>query len=286
MERREFEVDSGKTVLDWVMGAYGVDEATASRVILQGSVWLSGKRMKDPCHRPEGGVLLVFFPSRTFPEYTLSPDRILYEDDDMLAIDKVPGIPSCPTPFSDLNCASWGVEKYLRSRGVDHHVHAVHRLDQPVSGVLLFGKHKQAEAALARMFQDRRVKKLYLAGVERLEHPPERLLVDEPVEWKGKWKEARSFIRYYGDEEEFSFFFASPLTGRPHQLRKHFAKRLVPIVGDAQYGRWCREDRLFLACVYIRFPHPVLGKRLEIEARPNPSRLKEYFLRDFPSLLL
>lgn len=247
-----------------LMDDFSIPEKEAVQLIEQGSVWFLKRRLKDANRIIPEGEIEVFYPHKPIVEYTLSPELVRFEDDDIMLVYKEGGINTCPSPFSDYDCLSWGVQKYLNSKGSEYTVSSVHRLDKPAQGLVFFAKHKEAEKRLHHMFLGRRVKKVYLAVIPEIENPPLRLVIRDEVEWRGKVQEARSFIRLLKAAEGRCYYAASPLTGRPHQLRKHFAKYIAPIIGDAQYGPYTSADELQLAAFYYRFIHPMNGKKLEL----------------------
>ena len=252
-----------------IAAEFSIDESGARKMVLQGGVFREKKRLKNPEAVLSGGEVEAFFPHKPIEEYTFAPELIRFEDEHILLVFKEPGVPSCPSPFSDTNCLTWGVEKYLHSKGNHYTVHAVHRLDQPAQGLIFFAKHKEAEKALHKMFLERKVKKVYCAVTQEMIDPPLRLVIKDVVDWRGKVQEARSFIKYLGSRDGMSFFAASPLTGRPHQIRKHFAKYLSPIIGDAQYGGYSSEDELLLCACRYRFRHPLTGEWMDITHVPE-----------------
>jgi 23S rRNA pseudouridine1911/1915/1917 synthase len=248
-----------------------LEEAEILRLLRFGGVWTENSRTKNPEARIETPVT-VYEPSRPVEEFTLDPALLFYEDERILAVRKPGRVNTCETPFSDIDCLSWGVEKYLRVQGVDTHVNAVHRLDQPARGLVLFGKDKEAEKRLHGLFQKRKIHKLYRALTPEFNRTGERWLFRDTLEWRGKEKSARTWVRYAGQKENRLYFDAYPLTGRTHQIRKHFARYLAPIVGDGIYGGYPLETDLELCCWYYRFRHPFTGKKLELCDLPERCR--------------
>ena len=172
---------------------------------------------------------------------------VLYEDDDVLAVDKPPGLPMHPT-------ATWfrnTLTAVLRERYGDPAPAIAHRLDRETSGIVVCGRHKEAERALKIAFERRRTKKVYLAIVEgepeasggvvrlpmRRVETRDRVLhvlmeIDEkagaPAEtrWEVLERRAgRALLRIRIG------------TGRQHQIRVHLSAIGHPIVGDKLYGR-------------------------------------------------
>lgn len=257
-----------REVAAW-LAARGLPQDRAETLIRQGSVFCRKVRLHDPQFRPEpaDGELEIFYPELPVTEFTLDPELVVFEDEHILAVDKPAGVNTAPSPFSDRDCLTWGVEKYL---GGQWPVHAVHRLDRDTGGLVLFAKHKAAEKGLHRLFRSREILKAYQAWTDPF--PLDRSHPGFPVwrwrdqlDFRGKVQTAATTAVFRGQTVEHLFaWIVLPHTGRTHQIRRHFARYLVPLVGDRAYGR--KDDRrpLGLRCALLRFVHPVTGVGLEI----------------------
>ena len=213
---------------------------------------------------------------------------ILYQDDRLVAIDKPSGlvVHRSAQAHDSVNCIS------LLRRQLGRFVFAVHRLDRGASGVLLFALDREAGQALSAAFAERRVEKHYLALVRGF--VPEHGAIDSPLADPGRAAPQPAETRFtrLGTVElpqpmrphptaRYSLVRAEPLTGRTHQLRRHFAHIRHPIVGDANHGdghhnRLFRRlfgcHRLLLHASRLAVPHPATGDPLVIEA-PLPEEL-------------
>ena len=165
---------------------------------------------------------------------------------------------------------------------IGRHVHAVHRLDRATSGVLLFA----LDPGTARRMQERLeaggVEKRYLALVRGI--PPEAGVIDHPIprDEDGPRVPAVTEFRRLAVFERYALVEARPLTGRRHQIRRHFKHLSHPLIGDVRYGkgehnRLFRErfglHRLALHALELAFEHPETGERLRIAA-PVPEDLE------------
>ncbi len=184
------------------------------------------------------------------PELTLIPEAIpldiLYEDKDLIAINKPPGLVVHPAPghlqgtfVHDLlyHCKELQGTDPLRP-GI------VHRLDKDSSGVLLAAKHAQAHAKLVELFANRHIEKEYFAICVGT---PSDGLIDSPIGRhptkrqemcvdKEKGKNAQSVITVHKQMGDLSFVHIQLLTGRTHQIRVHLSSIGYPILGDKVYG--------------------------------------------------
>lgn len=161
---------------------------------------------------------------------------------------------------------------------IDALVYPVHRLDRGTSGALVFARSSQDAAALAGSFEARTVEKKYLALVRG------RMVADEgiidyaiPKSEDGERVPAvtRFEVLARSEVERCSLVQAMPETGRLHQIRRHLRHLTHPLIGDVAYGsgainRHYREvyglHRLALHASSIRFPHPVTGVMLRVDA--------------------
>lgn len=293
MKRRSFRVaQAGQALAQAVAAELGVAEAEARRLIEVGAVYLAGRRCREPGLRLEVGqaVMVVLEEGgRSVLEPAVQEAaalRVLYEDAELVAVDKPAGVPTQPTPGRVGDSLVDQVSGYLgREAGL------VHRLDRETSGVVVFGKTGQAVSALAAEFREGRARKRYLAvcgpGL------PEQGRVDLPLSKDpsrpGRWRASRTangvpawteFRRLYGGSE-YSLVELWPRTGRTHQLRAHLVAVGAPILGDSRYGGARRAagleaPRCLLHAQALEVPHPRSGRPLRLEA-PVPEDMLRFF---------
>lgn len=265
MKRVRFAADSTSLVdqlrrhLEPVVGRPVSDE-DALVLLNQGSVYRDGARHKDA--GSAGGSIEVFWPDLPVEEFTLDPARVVWQDESLLAVDKPAGVNSAPSPFSDIDCLTWGVANYLGVPRVD----AVHRLDRDTRGLMLFPKTKDAERGLHALFRERRVRKVYRALTPNVEAGAVYRWRDI-LDWRGRVQTAATTVLRSGTDDHGRLVWTVlPHTGRPHQIRKHFARYLVPLWGDRVYAPrvYGPGDELGLVCVGYRFRHPITGEPLSI----------------------
>ncbi len=223
------------------------------------------------------------------------PLTILYEDDDLLVVDKPAGMVVHPGAGNRRGTLANALAFHFGnlSRGDSLRPGIVHRLDKGTSGILVVAKNERAHDHLAQQFQARTVRKVYLAllhGTLR----PERGEISRAIGRDSRLrtrisprtnrpKEALTryeALRYF---EDFTYVKAFPVTGRTHQIRVHFASQGHPVVGDETYrtrpttGSRSRArplKRLFLHATLLEFDHPKSGERLVFEV-PLPLELAD-----------
>lgn len=171
-------------------------------------------------------------------------------------------------------------------------VHPAHRLDRGTSGVLVFGLTPEAAQQVERAFAEGRVAKRYLALVRGM--APDAVTVDHPIareEGKPKLPSTTHVARLEhfevtneetGVTRRYSWVEARPITGRPHQIRRHLKHISHPIVGDVRYGksehnrlfrRRFGVERLVLHAERLTLPHPHEPRLVTVSA-PLPEELE------------
>jgi len=206
-----------------------------------------------------------------------SPDLpILYCDRFLLAVNK----PSDIAVHRGLSRERIAVLQLARNT-VGKRVYPVHRLDRATSGALLLALDPGTARRLQEKLEAGEVEKRYLALVRGI--PPEQGVIDHPVPRSpgGPRVPAVTEFRRLATFERYALVEARPLTGRFHQIRRHFKHLSHPLIGDVRYGkgehnRMFRERfglyRLALHAVELAFDHPGTGERLRIVA-PLPEDL-------------
>ncbi len=211
------------------------------------------------------------------------PLRIVYEDSDVLVIDKAAGQVVHPAPGHATGTLVNAILHHvpdLAGVGGEMRPGIVHRLDKDTSGLLLVAKNDQAHRALQRQFKERTVHKVYLALLEgtltprqgTIEAPIGRdprqrqrmTVLVQPGSKQARQATTRYQVHTYFDE--YTLVEAEPLTGRTHQIRVHFQFIGFPLVGDRVYGyRKQRLDcpRQFLHAQRLGFHLPATGEYVE-----------------------
>lgn len=212
--------------------------------------------------------------------------EIIYQDEYIVAINKPHGLMVHRSPIAT-NTDTFAMQ-LLRDQ-LEQHVHPVHRLDRKTSGVLLFALDKDTLRHLSDQFAQRKTKKTYWAIVRGF--TDENGTIDyELTNDKGKSQEAITHYRTLEQTEidlpfgqhltsRYSLVEAKPITGRMHQLRKHFAHIHHPIIGDRPHG--CnKQNKLFLEkwkmgtmllhAAHLSFKHPETDLPLSIKANLQP----------------
>lgn len=174
---------------------------------------------------------------------------ILFEDDDILALNKPPNMPTHISLGHPTGTLANGVFYYFSSRGIPFVFRAINRLDRDTSGVVLIAKNRTSAARLSGLLQSGKIRKKYIAVLNGQLSPelgeitapirrkPDSIMLREICENTHEGgKTALTVYRVLGRGKGITVAEAEPITGRTHQLRVHFASVGCPIVGDSLYG--------------------------------------------------
>ncbi len=208
--------------------------------------------------------------------------EILYEDNHLLVVHKPAGLLTQGDKTGDATALEAGKEYIRRTANKPGAVFLglVHRIDRPVSGVLVFARTSKAASRLAKSFHDREVEKTYLAvvlgklrnnegeleGFIERTHLRSRLAKTESA----RAKRAALSYRVLAAHGELSLLEVIPHTGRHHQIRLQLSHAGHPVAGDLKYGaRQALPDKsIALHAARISFPHPVKDEVVSFSAPP------------------
>ena len=253
---------------------------------LEDGITLDGARVTVRAKVQEGQALSVRL---TVPERTSGvipaegPLDIVYEDGDVVVVDKRPGVLVHPGHghFNDTlgNFLLWHYDQ----TGDESDFHPVHRLDKGTSGLLVVAKHPHAQERLKNQLHTGDFRRVYLAVCDGCPEPP-AAVIDAPIGMAGGSLVART-VRPDGlpartrykvlDSGPRSLVELELDTGRTHQIRVHMAYLGCPLTGDFLYGR---EDKSLIArpalhSCRLELAHPVTGARLALES-PLPEDMR------------
>ncbi len=221
---------------------------------------------------------------------------ILYEDEDVLVINKPKGLTVHPAPsVKEPTLVDWLKHKGIRLStisGEERHG-IVHRLDKGTTGVMVVAKNNETHEALSKQLQDRSMGRYYLAIINI--PLKENVIVDKPIGRssanrlkmaivEGAKASKTEFSKLYPSRDEKHELIACKLySGRTHQIRVHLESIGRGILGDHLYGFKSKEDKIdeiFLHAYILYFNHPTSGERMEFVA-PIQEGMKNYLHNNF-----
>jgi len=212
---------------------------------------------------------------------------ILYEDRDIIVIDKSAGLLTVKATYEKEKTAHHILTTYIRKGCLKSkkELFVVHRLDRDTSGVLVFAKSFEAKENLKLQWKN--VKKKYLAVVHGILTEKNGTITSylaenddyevSSVKDPGKGELAKTRYKVIKEAKKFSLLEIELLTGKKNQIRVHFSEKGHPLVGDDKYGKKGEpKSRLALHSHYLTFRHPHSGKELTFEAEV-PVFFKSFF---------
>ena len=203
---------------------------------------------------------------------------ILYEDRDILVVNKPAGLLTVGTKTNKFKTAEYILTDYVRKGSLKsrNQIFVVHRLDQWTSGVLIFAKSEEVKSLLQAQWQS--TEKKYVAVVYGHPAPKEGKITSYLAENKAyevystkdatKGRLAHTAYKVLKETKQFSLLEINLLTGRKNQIRVHMADQGHPVVGDRKYGKNKDEySRLALHSKSISFKHPTSGEQITFETK-------------------
>ena len=201
-------------------------------------------------------------------------DRILLSNQQFVVVNKRGGESSMDDKLQGRSLQH-KVKSYCK-----HPVHVVNRLDEPVSGLVLFAKNEKAMQSLSSQFSARNVRKSYLTAVSKIDIDQEGVFEDyisinkkinkafQATKSDADSRHCALNYKLIGSGERYHFFWIQPHTGRQHQTRFQLAMRGLHVKGDVKYGtRRKNDDRaIHLHAWELAFNHPISTERTNVRS--------------------
>lgn len=224
--------------------------------------------------------------------------KIVYEDDDLIVVNKQPGLLTvAATPGSSETTAFSILRAYVKRQNARAGIYVVHRLDRETSGLLVFARSEELQHYMRQYWRELVTDRTYIALAEGVLEPREgkittwltedkrnAVVYSSPVDDGGdiaitNYKVLRTTPPPYGGGREgvYSLVELHLETGRTNQIRVHLASKGCPVVGDRKYGHGNESspiDRLCLHAKVLEFIHPVTEKKVRFES-PVPKEFNK-----------
>lgn len=269
----------GLLLRDYLLQVRGLSRRILTSVKFEGGKLLvNGRSVTVRYQLAENDVIEVIFPPERRSELLVPepiPINIVYEDDDVLVVNKPPYMATIPSNHHPRHTLANGIVHHYNQHKVPYTVHVVTRLDRDTSGLLLVAKHRYSHSILFQNQKEGSVNRSYQAIVSGqlkekkgiLDYPIDRSpnsIIKRMVASTGK----RAVTHYQVKEvlEKVSLVEINLETGRTHQIRVHFSFIGHPLIGDSLYdGDSTKLQRQALHCHKLGFHHPLTKQRMEFE---------------------
>ena len=260
------------------------------KLIEDGQILVNGNKKKISYKVQIGDVIQIHIPEpkKTDIKAQNIPIEVIYEDDDILVVNKPKGMvvhPANGNPDGTLvNAVMALCKESLSGVGGEIRPGIVHRLDKDTSGLLIIAKNDLAHIKMSEQIKDRKVKKIYIALVKgnvaeneaTIDMPIGRSTKDrKKMAVRKDGKEAITHFKVIKRYDKYTLLEIKIDTGRTHQIRVHMEKIGHPVVGDTVYSNGKNEFGVvgqMLHAKSLDFTHPITGKKMHFEAE-----LPEYF---------
>ncbi|MDD5455212.1 MAG: RluA family pseudouridine synthase [Candidatus Ratteibacteria bacterium] len=286
----------------FLLSKLGFSRSKAQKLIHNGNVKVNQKIIDIPHHRVKHSEIIevqISPPSPTTVEAEDIPLNVLYEDKELIVINKPAGLVVHPAGEKKtqtlVNALLNHCGEEILKIGGNERGGLVHRLDKDTSGVMVIAKTENAHNEIAHQFQERKTEKTYIAlawgtikeDTGEINAPIGRSIGDrrKMSVFSAKVRESTTFFRVLEIFQDFTLLELKPKTGRTHQIRVHLSSIGHPIIGDEVYGGKKRIassslkgikdkiERQFLHAQKLRFYHPKLKKIMEFSA-PLPEDMQ------------
>lgn len=274
--------DEGRGIRKLLKSNFKFSSRLLTKLCAEKAVYLNDNILEGWMKPKEGDIIKAFLPDESshFPESDI-PIDVLWEDSDLLIINKQPHITVHPTKGHPDDTIANGLMRYMRLSNQKFKIRFINRLDMDTSGVLIIGKNSNAQDKLMQQMQDNKVVKRYIALVHgnikkdifTIDLPigkPNPESITRSVLPAGKGKNSTTHIkvieRYKSSYGEFTLLSVTLETGRTHQIRVHLTHIGHPLLGDELYGAPKNNliTRQFLHASHLEFSHPVTLDKINV----------------------
>lgn len=279
--------ENGKTVKEILRSGAGLSSAHIKHLkFLDDGIVLNGEKVTVRKTVIEGDVLTLAVEDKQ-NGHRLTPTDIpldiVYEDERLVIPSKPPFMPTHPSHLHHGDTLADALAFRYASSGAPFVFRPVNRLDRNTSGLTLIARDRISAARLTEAMREGRIKKQYIALLDGLlpedegkietyiKRSAESIIVRQNCKENEGGDLALTEYKVLARAERHTVVLASPITGRTHQLRVHFAGLGCPIVGDDIYGRVDgRINRHALHAISLSFPHPDGNRPMRVSA-PLPN---------------
>ncbi|KJS88769.1 MAG: hypothetical protein JM58_00380 [Peptococcaceae bacterium BICA1-8] len=280
------QTEEGMLLREFLLETKQISRSGLSKLKNHGKILCNGEFVTVRKKLTEGDQVTLIYPKEAISEY-LKPEsvflNIVYEDNDLLLVNKPAGLCVHPTKAYPTGTLANGVIFYLQSKGEEAGFRSVNRLDMDTSGLVLIAKNSYSMQQLFLQQQQKLLLRSYQALVQG-SITWQRNTITDPIR-KIDGKTAKREIHLTGQRavthvevikaySEHTLIKLVLETGRTHQIRLHLANMGFPLVGDSLYGgSRCLMSRHALHTDYIQFAHPRTAEKLSFQL-PLPSDMQ------------
>ncbi|APB31639.1 RluA family pseudouridine synthase [Vagococcus teuberi] len=286
-QQTKFTVTEDAELLPFLLININKSRNSVKSILTRGQVAVNGKpTTKHNDKLVSGDVVSIQSNESLMKEKALVGLSVVYEDDDIIVIDKEAGLLSVATDKGNEPTAHNQLMGYVKRDHPKNRIYIVHRLDKDTSGVMLFAKKESVKHKLQETWKDSVQERLYTALVEGEVTKDKGTITSWLTESKtfkvysnphdNGGKKAVSHYKVTRKNNDYSLLEVSLDTGRKNQIRVHMESIGHPIVGDKKYGATSNPlKRLGLHATTLVFTHPTTGKKMVFKSKVPRSFIKK-----------
>lgn len=294
LEYKISAVDAGKTIKDFLKEKGYSRQNVVELKKMSESILVDGKWEYVNCRLKEGNLLQIHIKEMESSEKIVPVDLpfpILYEDEDILVINKPADMPTHPSLNNYENTLANAAAFYFNNKGQAFCFRCINRLDRDTTGLTILAKHMVSCSMLQEDMLHRRIKREYLAIVDGVIAADEGT-IDAPIGRK-EGSTIERMVDYENGERAITHYKVMERkksvtmvrlkleTGRTHQIRVHMTSIGHPLIGDFLYHpEDKRMQRQALHAWHLSFTHPITGEEMKWEA-PIPKDMEAFWANDF-----
>ena len=272
--------ETGERIDSFLSGKTEFTRTRIQQLIKDRNITVNGKPTKSSYKIEENDEIIIEVPEVETTE--IKPENIkidiVYEDSDIAVINKQAGLVVHPAHGHYSGTLVNAILYHIKDlSGINGEIRPgiVHRLDKDTSGLIVIAKNDKVHTALTEMFQEKKIRKTYLAILKGKLNKSEGKIVTQigrdkndrkkmtVIDDATKGKNAITNYRVISQNNLFTIVKVNIETGRTHQIRVHMRYLGYPILGDSVYGRKDNEKRQMLHAYKLEFIHPVTGRQME-----------------------
>ena len=272
--------ETGERIDSFLSGKTEFTRTRIQQLIKDKNITVNGEATKSSYKIEENDEIAIEVPEAETTE--IKPENIkidiVYEDSDIAVINKQAGLVVHPAHGHYSGTLVNAILYHIKDlSGINGEIRPgiVHRLDKDTSGLIVIAKNDKVHTALTEMFQEKKIRKTYLAILKGKLNKSEGKIVTQigrdkndrkkmtVIDDAAKGKNAITNYRVISQNNLFTLVKVNIETGRTHQIRVHMRYLGYPILGDSVYGRKDNEKRQMLHAYKLEFLHPVTGHQME-----------------------
>jgi len=272
--------ETGERIDSFLSGKTEFTRTRIQQLIKEHNITVNGKKTKSSYKIEKDDEIVIEVPEAETTE--IKPENIdidiVYEDPYIAVINKQAGLVVHPAHGHYSGTLVNAILYHIKDlSGINGEIRPgiVHRLDKDTRGLIVIAKNDKVHAALTEMFQEKKIKKKYLAILKGKLNKSEGKIVTQigrdkndrkkmtVIDDAAKGKNAITNYRVISQNNLFTLVKVNIETGRTHQIRVHMRHLGYPILGDSVYGRKDNEKRQMLHAYKLEFIHPVTGRQME-----------------------